>query len=184
MLYKLQGKPINDSEAEINKCINYIKFYQNEEYINSNIKNRYVKFGDFESTVHYQPIGPILCINPWNYPVFVPFKSIIPAMVAGNTILLKPAPCVPKTSLLLERYFLESGFDKDEFQVILSNNEQMEKEIIPDGRIRYVVFTGSTNSGSHIGALAGKNLKRSLLELGGSDPSIVLEDCDIDKVRI
>ena len=105
-------------------------------------------------------------------------------MIAGNTILLKPAPCVPKTSVLLEKYFSDSGFDKNEFQVILSNNDQMEKEIMPDNRIRYVVFTGSTNSGRNIGALAGKNLKRSLLELGGSDPCIVLEDCDIDKVNI
>lgn len=126
----------------------------------------------------------MLSINVWNYPVFVPLKSIIPAMIAGNTILLKPATSVPKTSLLLEKYFLDSGFDKNEFQVILTNNDQMEKEIMPDNSIRFVVFTGSTNFGSHIGALAAKNLKNSLLELGGSDPCIILEDCDIDKVYI
>jgi succinate-semialdehyde dehydrogenase/glutarate-semialdehyde dehydrogenase len=105
-------------------------------------------------------------------------------MVAGNTILLKPAPCVPKTSILLEKYFLDSGFDKNEFQVLFSSNEAMEKEIMPDSRIRYVVFTGSTAGGSAIASLAGKNLKRSLLELGGSDPSVILEDCDMEKVII
>ena len=148
------------------------------------MKNRQVKFGDYESTIFYNPIGPTLSINPWNYPVFVPFKSIIPSMVAGNTVLLKPAPCVPKTSLLVEKYFLDSGFDKSEFQVLFSSNEAMEKEIMPDSRIRYVIFTGSTGGGSAIAALAGKNLKRSLLELGGSDPLIVLEDCDMEKVHI
>lgn len=141
-----------------------------------------MKFGNYESTVYYNPIGPTLCINPWNYPVFVPLKSIIPAMVAGNTVLLKPAPSVPKTSLLLEKYFLDSGFDRNEFQVLFSSNEAMEKDIMPDSMIRYVVFTGSTGGGSAIGSLAGKNLKRSLLELGGSDPSIILEDCDLDNV--
>lgn len=103
-------------------------------------------------------------------------------MVAGNTILLKPAPCVPKTSVLLEKYFIDSGFDKNEFQVLFSSNEAMEKEIMTDSRIRYVVFTGSTSGGSAIAAIAGKNLKRSLLELGGSDPSVILEDCDMEKV--
>jgi succinate-semialdehyde dehydrogenase/glutarate-semialdehyde dehydrogenase len=105
-------------------------------------------------------------------------------MITGNTVLMKPAPCVPKTSLLIEKYFVDSGFDNSEFQLLLTNNNQIEQEIMPDPRIRYVIFTGSTSGGSIIGSLAGKHCKKSLLELGGSDPTIILEDCDIDKVAI
>ena len=103
-------------------------------------------------------------------------------MIAGNTIILKPAFCVPKTSLLLEKYFIDSGFDNKEFQVAFADNESVEKQIIVDDRIRYVIFTGSSSAGSQIGSLAGKHLKRSLLELGGSDPFIIFDDCDVDIV--
>lgn len=103
-------------------------------------------------------------------------------MIAGNTIILKPASCVPKTSLLLEKFFIESGFDNNEFQVVFADNETTTNQIISDDRIRYVIFTGSTTAGSCVGALAGKYLKKSLLELGGSDPCIVFDDCDIDLV--
>jgi len=96
--------------------------------------------------------------------------------------MLKPAPCVPQSSLLMEEMFRISGFDKDEFQVLLCSNEDIEKTLIPDHRIKEIIFTGGSKAGSVVASLAGKHLKKSLLELGGNDPFIVLADADLDKV--
>lgn len=128
----------------------------------------------------YEPLGPILNITPWNYPIWVPFKSVIPLLVAGNTIIQKPGARVPEISLKIENLFKESGF-KDSFQVTLMPHERIESELFADFRIRSVMFTGSTRIGKIVGELSGKYLKKSLIELGGSDPLIVFSDADIDK---
>lgn len=95
---------------------------------------------------------------------------------------MKPAPCIPQSSIFMEEVFRISGFNKYEFQVAFSSTEDVEKILIPDKRIKTVIFTGSTKAGAAVASVAGKHLKKSMLELGGSDPFIVLPDADLDKV--
>jgi succinate-semialdehyde dehydrogenase/glutarate-semialdehyde dehydrogenase len=125
-------------------------------------------------------LGVCLSIVPWNFPLWVGMKSIIPSMLAGNTVLFKPSAAVPQTSILIEDIFRHSGLG-DEFIMSFANHEEIADPIISDKRVRSIIFTGSTRVGSIIGAAAGKNLKKALLELGGSDPLIVFEDADLKK---
>ena len=124
-----------------------------------------------------------MAINPWNFPVWVGFKSIIPALIAGNTILFKPSPTVPQINLKLEEIFKESEME-DQLRITFAKTEDIGEKLIAHPQIRSVIFTGSTNVGSIVGSLAGKYLKKSLLELGGSDPFIVFDDADLEKVII
>jgi succinate-semialdehyde dehydrogenase/glutarate-semialdehyde dehydrogenase len=172
------GKPINESKGEIDKSIKHINYYikNAREFL----RPRQINFDSFENIVDYEPLGPILNITPWNYPLWVPFKSVIPCLVAGNTIIQKPGARVPETSLKIEKMFKDSGFGYS-FQVSFLPHEDIEHKLFSDFRIRSVMFTGSTRIGRIVGELSGKYLKKSLLELGGSDPLIILEDADIDK---
>jgi succinate-semialdehyde dehydrogenase/glutarate-semialdehyde dehydrogenase len=111
-------------------------------------------------------------------------KSIIPGMIAGNTVVMKPAHQNPDSSKLVEKIFIESGFDNHEFQVTFTSHDETSDIIIPDERVKAIIFTGGTKAGRHIGKVAGYHLKKTLLELGGSDPFIVLEDANLDKVYI
>ncbi len=159
------------SVKHINYYIKHAKLFLHHKEIN---------FENFDNIVDYEPLGPILNITPWNFPIWVPFKSVIPVLVAGNTIIQKPGGRVPEISLKIEKLFKESGF-KDAFQVTFMPHERIESELFADFRIRSVMFTGSTRIGKIVGELSGKYLKKSLIELGGSDPLIVFSDADIDK---
>ena len=127
----------------------------------------------------YQPLGPILLISPWNFPFWMPIRSIVPQIVLGNTVLYKPAPI---TSISAE--YLKAAMDESGLEGILENIyfDHTETEyVISHPKVRGVAFTGSTFGGKTIGELSGKHVKKALLELGGSDPFIVLEDADIEK---
>lgn len=106
-------------------------------------------------------------------------KSVIPCMIAGNTVVYKPSANVPQTSLKIEEIFKTSGFE-GEFQVLFANHKQIEEKVIADDRIKSIIFTGSSEAGKSIGASSARYLKKAFLELGGSDPFIVLKDADID----
>eukprot|EP00340_Litonotus_pictus_P006017 CAMPEP_0170535946 /NCGR_PEP_ID=MMETSP0209-20121228/101876_1 /TAXON_ID=665100 ORGANISM="Litonotus pictus, Strain P1" /NCGR_SAMPLE_ID=MMETSP0209 /ASSEMBLY_ACC=CAM_ASM_000301 /LENGTH=444 /DNA_ID=CAMNT_0010837259 /DNA_START=192 /DNA_END=1527 /DNA_ORIENTATION=- len=172
------GKTITESRAEIDRTNAIVDYYieNTKKFLEPKPMPDY---GTFYNYVEHEPLGTVLHITPWNLPLAVPLKSIIPCLAAGNPCILKPAPNVPQTSLLLQECFIQAGF-KDEFQLSFARTNDIDQHI-SDPRVRYVIFTGSTPAGRKIGELCGKNVKRSLLELGGSDPMLVLEDADAQK---
>ena len=117
---------------------------------------------------------------PWNFPFQLAIKCAIPQLVAGNTLLFKSAPNVPQCGIALEEVFVESGFVNHEFQNVFFDYDQTEF-LISDKRVRGVAFTGSSAGGKAVGEIAGRHLKKTLLELGGSDPFIVLDDADLEE---
>ena len=131
-----------------------------------------------KSLVAYQPTGAILAIMPWNFPFWQVIRFAAPALMAGNVGLLKHASNVTRCSLLLERIFLEAGFPEGVFQSLVIDNNAVE-DVIQSDIVHGVALTGSEYAGSRVGAIAGKHIKKTVLELGGSDPFIVLSDADL-----
>ncbi len=129
----------------------------------------------------FEPIGVVFSITPWNAPIATPFRNILPAVVAGNSVVLKPAPNVAGCAKLVVDIFKRSGFPDGLVSLALLSNEQAEK-VIADWRVRKLAFTGSTKVGAHLASIAGANVKPVMLELGGSDPCLVLRDADVQKV--
>ncbi|MFC2154241.1 NAD-dependent succinate-semialdehyde dehydrogenase [Candidatus Altiarchaeota archaeon] len=172
------GKPIKESVAEVEKCGWLCDYYSEEA--ESFLKDEIVDTGAKRSYVTLEPLGVILCIMPWNYPFWQVFRFAIPALAAGNVCLLKHASNVPRCALDIEEVFNESGFPTDVFKTLLigagSAMDLIEEDLI-DG----VSLTGSNEAGSKVGEAAGKRVIRQVLELGGSDPFIVLEDADLEK---
>ena len=171
------GKPITQSKGEIAKCINHCLYY--EANSKKFLRPRRVVTEAKKCYVSYQPIGPILTIMPWNFPFWLPFKSCIPQLALGNTILLKPAPNVGRCAQELGSIMAKAGLE-EEFKIFYMNTEDSEYAIShPD--VRGVSFTGSTKGGKTIAEFAGRHLKKCVLELGGSDPFIVLKGADIQQ---
>ncbi|WP_185862062.1 aldehyde dehydrogenase family protein [Blattabacterium cuenoti] len=168
------GKPISQSRAEINKSINLCKYYceLKESIFCKKISSEYHK-----SYIKFESIGAILGIMPWNYPIWQTIRSTIPNLLLGNVLLIKPAINTAGCSLILEKIFIESGFPKGVFQVLLIDVTKIES-VIANPVVQGVSFTGSSLSGSIIGALAGKYIKKSVLELGGNDAFVVMKDVE------
>ncbi len=172
------GKPIAQSEGEIEKCAWGCEFYANEAA--HFLKEEIVVTDAKKSYVRYDPLGVILGIMPWNFPFWQVLRFSVPAIMAGNVVLLKHAPNVPGSALALENLYREAGFPKNLFQSLFLNNETTAT-LIESPWIAGISLTGSSRAGSAVAALAGKSLKKTVLELGGSDPFIVLEDADLEK---
>ena len=172
------GKPIGQSLAEIEKCAwladhfaeNSAKFIQ-EQTVETEALRSYVRF---------EPLGVILGIMPWNFPFWQVFRFAVPALMAGNVCLLKHASNVPSTALAIERLFRDSGVPGHLFKTLLIDS-QAAAQLIEQELVDGVSLTGSVEAGSQIASLAGRHIKKVVLELGGSDPFIVLEDADIPK---
>lgn len=171
------GKLINDARAEVEKCAGVCEFYADngpqflaDEAIVSDAGKSYVA---------YLPLGTVLAVMPWNFPLWQVFRFAAPALVAGNTGVLKHASNVPQCALLIEDVFKQAGFPENVFRALLISASQV-KPVIEDSRIHAVTLTGSEPAGRQVAATAGANLKKSVLELGGSDAFIVLEDADLD----
>lgn len=170
------GKPIVEAEAEIDKCAwncdyyadNAERFLSDEPRISNATK----------SHVQYVPLGTILAIMPWNYPFWQVFRFAAPALMAGNTALLKHASNVPQCALAIEEVFRESGFPKGTFQTLLVPGSEAAK-LIEHPVIAAVTLTGSEEAGCQVASCAGRVLKKTVMELGGSDPFIVLADADL-----
>jgi succinate-semialdehyde dehydrogenase/glutarate-semialdehyde dehydrogenase len=171
------GKPISQGIAEVEKCALVC------EYFASNAKTFLASYDvktEFSiSRVNYKPLGIIFGIMPWNFPLWQVFRAAAPIIMSGNTFLLKHAPRVPRTAMSIEKLFLNAGFPKGVFNNIFASNEQSEK-VISNPLVKGVCLTGSCAAGKKVAAAAGKYLKPILLELGGSDPYIILEDADIN----
>jgi succinate-semialdehyde dehydrogenase/glutarate-semialdehyde dehydrogenase len=170
------GKPIVEAEGEIEKCA------WTAAWIADNasrlLADEPVESTATESYIRFQPLGVILAVMPWNFPFWQAFRAGLPALVAGNVMLLKHSSNVPQSAIAIEEVFREAGVPQGVFQTLLIGPGAVER-VITDRRVAGVTLTGSEGAGARVAATAGKALKKSVLELGGSDPFIVLEDADV-----
>lgn len=172
------GKLKAEAEGEILKCALLCDYYADNAP--SFLAPEVIETEYSKSYVAYQPLGVILGIMPWNYPFWQSFRFAVPALLAGNTVLLKPAPNVPQSGMALEQIFSKAFDRKGVFQTILAEVEDIPL-IIDHPMVSGVSLTGSNKAGSAVASQAGSAIKKCLLELGGSDPFIVLEDADLEK---
>ncbi|WP_268036588.1 NAD-dependent succinate-semialdehyde dehydrogenase [Algoriphagus sp. PAP.12] len=171
------GKVIKESIAEVEKCAWVCEFYA--ENAEAFLKPDLIDLPDGKKAkVLHQPIGAVLAVMPWNFPFWQVFRFAAPTLMAGNTGLLKHASNVPQCALAIEEVFIKAGFPKGVFQTLLIDSKSTT-QIINKSEIKAVTLTGSEKAGASVASEAGKNIKKSLLELGGSDPFIVTEDADI-----
>lgn len=177
MMTDEMGKPITQSLAEVEKCARLCEWYAEQGPAFLAPEPTLVE--NDKAYVNYLPLGPILAVMPWNFPVWQVLRGAVPIIMAGNSYLLKPAPSIMGSALLLQSVLTEAGVPQGLFSVVNADNEAVAT-IINDRRITAVTVTGSVRAGAAIASLAGAAVKKSVLELGGSDAFIVLADADID----
>jgi succinate-semialdehyde dehydrogenase/glutarate-semialdehyde dehydrogenase len=166
-----------EAEAEVAKCALAADWYaENAEQM---LAERSVASSGQESYVRFQPLGLILAVMPWNFPLWQVFRAAVPALMGGNVMVLKHASNVPQTALAAEEACRAAGFPEGVFKTLLVSPAAVER-IIRDRRVVGVTLTGSDAAGAKVGAVAGGEIKKMVLELGGSDPFIVLEDADLE----
>ena len=171
------GKVKREAIGEIEKCAWVCSFYA--ENAESFLKNEPIQTEATESYISYQPIGTVLAVMPWNFPFWQVFRFLAPALMAGNTGVLKHAANVPGCALAIEQLVREAGFPENVFCTLLIGSKEV-KAVIENPLIKAVTLTGSTPAGKSVASVAGSVLKKSVLELGGSDPYLILEDADIE----
>jgi succinate-semialdehyde dehydrogenase/glutarate-semialdehyde dehydrogenase len=170
------GKLVKAGGEEAAKCAWGCRFYA--EHAQSMLADEPVQSTATESFVRYQPIGPILAVMPWNFPFWQVFRLAAPALMAGNVVLLKHASNVPQCALAIEDIFSRAGFPEGAFQTLLIPPNQVQR-ILDDPRVAGASLTGSEQAGREVAAAAGRQLKKMVLELGGSDPFIVMPSADL-----
>jgi succinate-semialdehyde dehydrogenase/glutarate-semialdehyde dehydrogenase len=172
------GKPIAEAEGEVEKSAWFCEYFA--EHAERLLAPEAIDASGDENYVRYEPLGAILAVMPWNFPYVQVFRFAPPALVAGNVAVLKHASNVPQCALEIERLFLEAGFPAGVFQTLLAGPEVVE-DLLVDPRIGGVALTGSERAGSSVASIAGRELKTSVMELGGSDPFVVLDDADLEQ---
>ena len=171
------GKPIRQGRAEAEKCAWVCEYYADNAL--GMLQPEKIETDATNSFVSFQPLGVILAIMPWNYPFWQVFRFAAPGLMAGNAAMLKHASNVPGCALAIEEVFIQAGFPENLFQNLLISGEQT-KGVMEHPLIKAVTLTGSNLAGQSVASTAGKMLKKSVLELGGSDPYIILEDADLE----
>ena len=175
------GKPIVQSRAEVEKCAWVCEYYaENAERF---LTDEIIKTEAAKSFISYQPLGIVLAIMPWNFPFWQVFRFAAPNLMAGNAGLLKHASNVSGCALAIEDVFRKAGFPENLFRTILVTSKNV-KEIISNQKVQAVTITGSVPAGRSVASIAGSLIKKTVLELGGSDPYIVLEDADLEKAAM
>ncbi|MEV0475017.1 NADP-dependent succinic semialdehyde dehydrogenase [Streptomyces prunicolor] len=178
------GKPVKQARAEAAKCAKSMRWYADhaqelladEEPAASDVTDS----GGSRALVRYRPLGPVLAVMPWNFPLWQVIRFAAPALLAGNVGLLKHASNVPQTALYLEDLFHRAGFPEGAFQTLLVGSGAIE-EILRDERVKAATLTGSEPAGRAVASVAGDMVKKTVLELGGSDPYVVMPSADIDR---
>ncbi|MDH5598618.1 MAG: NAD-dependent succinate-semialdehyde dehydrogenase [Cyclobacteriaceae bacterium] len=171
------GKPLHEGIAEINKCIFLCEYYI--ENGSKFLTPEEVKTEATKSYVSFEPMGVIFGIMPWNFPFWQVFRFAVPTIIGGNTVLLKHAPNVFGCAETIQELFTKAGFPNGIFNNLIIDIDQVE-EVIANNHVKAVSLTGSGRAGKSVAALAGKYLKKSVLELGGSDPYLILRDADLN----
>ncbi len=172
------GKTLAAATAEASKCARGCRYYaENAERM---LADEEVELEGARAFIRYQPLGPILAIMPWNFPFWQVFRHAAPALMAGNVILLKHASNVPQCALAIEDVIHRAGFPEGAFQTLLIGSDKVQT-VIDDPRVRAATLTGSEGAGRQVGSEAGENIKKTVLELGGSDPFIVMPSADLEK---
>ncbi|WP_309896501.1 NAD-dependent succinate-semialdehyde dehydrogenase [Archangium sp.] len=178
MMTEEMGKPLEAARAEARKCAMACRYYA--EHAERFLADEPVDTGPDTSFVRYQPLGPVLAIMPWNFPFWQVVRFAAPALMAGNVGLLKHAHNVPQCALALEELFLRAGFPEGAFQTLLIDVQGV-RTLIEDARIKAVTMTGSEGAGRDVAQRSGQQLKKVVLELGGSDPFVVLPSADLEQ---
>ena len=175
------GKTLKAAKAEAQKCAKACRFYAEhaEEFLADEPADP-AAVGAKRAFTRYLPVGPVLAIMPWNFPLWQAMRFAAPALMAGNVGLLKHASNVPQTALFMEDLFLRAGFPAGVFQTLLIGSDLVER-VLRDPRVMAATLTGSTPAGQAVARVAGEEIKKTVLELGGSDPFVVLPSADLDK---
>jgi succinate-semialdehyde dehydrogenase / glutarate-semialdehyde dehydrogenase len=175
------GKTVKAAAAEVGKCSKGLRFYaEHAERMLADEPADPQAVGATRAYARWQPLGPVLAVMPWNFPLWQAMRFAAPALMAGNVGLLKHASNVPQTALFMEDLFRRAGFPADVFQTLLVGSGEVEG-ILRDPRVAAVTLTGSTPAGRAVASVAGDALKTSVLELGGSDPYVVLPSADLER---
>ncbi|MFC4359955.1 NAD-dependent succinate-semialdehyde dehydrogenase [Halobium salinum] len=179
LMTREMGKPIEQARAEIEKCAWVCEYYA--ETAESHLAEEQLSVGPTDSAVvRYEPLGPVLAVMPWNFPFWQVFRFAAPNLAAGNVGLLKHSSNSPGSGQAIEEVFREAGFPEGAFQNLFVGSE-VASTLIADDRLRAVTLTGSVGAGQAVAEQAGANLKKTVLELGGSDPFVVLDDAPVEE---
>jgi succinate-semialdehyde dehydrogenase/glutarate-semialdehyde dehydrogenase len=171
------GKPIKSAVGEAEKCAWVCRYYADNA--ERHLAHEVIETDASKSYLKFQPLGPVLAVMPWNFPFWQVFRFAAPALMAGNVGLLKHASNVPQCALAIESIFSRAGFPTGAFQTLLVGSDAVEK-ILRDPRVVAATLTGSEPAGRSVAAIAGSEIKTTVLELGGSDPFIVMPSADLE----
>ena len=171
------GKPLKEAISEVEKCAWVCNYYADSA--KGFLRKKTIKTEAYKSFVSYEPLGVILAVMPWNFPFWQVFRFAAPTLMAGNSALLKHASNVPASALAIQDIFEKAGFPKGVFTTLLVESKGV-KNIIENKKVKAVTLTGSEHAGSAVAATAGKNIKKTVLELGGNESYVILEDSHLD----